>query len=737
MSNSSDTNNPASGGLQAMLARLKGIVQTDPTPDVPPPPTEAPNAADDSTPPPDEPAAAPEVPSPPAEAANNTPVALIPETPSVQILTPQPVAPPPAAGPILCPVCGTPHAGTGANCSDCGYYFSAADLARSSADPSAPKAPAVKLQNRFEMGELLREHQGFARYRGLDHGDGTVAPVPVIILKQELAKGGIDTSAPAMALPMEMDDFGDEIMPSFDDALITASPATEIIPSRQGWPGVAWERTLLTTHEQPGLPRIVADFQLDGFEYLVEEVPLGRSLYDAWDDLDLSTREKYGLLAQVAETMHSLHQGCAMLEALRPEIVVVTDDGQARLTDLGDLLPLPIPADVPLRGTLYTAPELMAGKGDPRAVLYSFGGLLYSLQVGRELQEKVDFDRPGNPKPFIPRFPDIHPAFGRLMSKTFRREPDSRFPTDEAGKEDPTGFVELIRTLNVMGRTMDLCRLEIAAWTTIGMVRTGNEDAYALLHSTETRQDDTGDASIILLADGMGGYEAGEVAAALAIQIARQVLIQQKPFSSVAGLSAFPADPLSSASRPEGHAPLPTDVEVVKQQLKAAVKEANRQVFAASRAPGTKRRGMGCTLEVVYVDGRNVIVGHVGDSRTYHLHEGQLVQLTRDQTLVNRLVELGTLTAEEAETHPRRNELQQAVGGQPDVEPGIYHGVLKPGDWVLVCSDGLTNHINSIQLKEMLLSEAQSAEQAARRLVNFANIEGATDNATVVVVRAT
>jgi len=295
----------------------------------------------------------------------------------------------------------------------------------------------------------------------------------------------------------------------------------------------------------------------------------------------------------------------------------------------------------------------------------------------------MDFDRPGNPKPFIPRFPDIHPAFGRLISKTFRREPESRFPTDEAGKEDATGFVELIRTLNVMGRTMDLCRLEIAAWTTIGMVRTGNEDAYALIHATEARQDDCGDAAILLLADGMGGYEAGEVAAALAIQVSRQVLTQQKPFTSVAGQSAFPTDPLSAANRPEGHAPPPTDVDVVKQQLKAAVKEANRQVFTASRAPGSKRRGMGCTLEVVYVDGRNVVVCHVGDSRTYHLHEGRLVQLTRDQTLVNRLVELGTLTAEEAETHPRRNELQQAVGGQPDVEPGIYHGVLKPatGYW--------------------------------------------------------
>ena len=88
---------------------------------------------------------------------------------------------------------------------------------------------------------------------------------------------------------------------------------------------------------------------------------------------------------------------------------------------------------------------------------------------------------------------------------------------------------------------------------------------------------------------------------------------------------------------------------------------------------------MGCTAEAVYLDGRNVVVGHVGDSRTYHLSEGRLIQLTRDQTLVNRLVELGTLTPEEAETHPRRNELQQAVGGQPDVEPGDIRRRLEAG----------------------------------------------------------
>ena len=179
-------------------------------------------------------------------------------------------------------------------------------------------------------------------------------------------------------------------------------------------------------------------------------------------------------------------------------------------------------------------------------------------------------------------------------------------------------------------------------------------------------------------------------------------------------------------------------VPACKEVLKAALKHANKEVFAFSRTPGKGKRTMGCTAEAVYVDCQNVIVGHVGDSRTYHLHQGRLIQLTRDQTLVNRLVELGQLTAEEAENHDRKNELQQAIGAQPDVDPGIYHGKLKRGDWVLVCSDGLTNHIPNSDLEKMLTREAAgSAEDAARPLLNLVNLRGATDNATIVVVRAT
>ncbi len=94
------------------------------------------------------------------------------------------------------------------------------------------------------------------------------------------------------------------------------------------------------------------------------------------------------------------------------------------------------------------------------------------------------------------------------------------------------------------------------------------------------------------------------------------------------------------------------------------------------------------------------------------------------------------MTPEEAEKHPRRSELQQAIGGHADVEPAVYQADLHPGDWVLVCSDGITNHASADVLREMLLSGV-SAESVARRLVNYVNLHGATDNATVVVVRAT
>jgi len=648
--------------------------------------------------------------------------------PVARAVAPAPVAPAPTAAPEPCPACGTVRKPSAQFCDDCGWMFSAsAGLALPSAPASSiansrakpmPAAATTRLQGRFEVRELTNERLGILRYRGFDQQRG----LPVTIVAAAVAPVAEVLSDVDPGDTLHAGDVEEEILPGFDDdvpiAAITDGPALT------GWPTVQWEKDLLLAANHPALPAVLDSFVEGDTEYLVLTAPKGRELWEAWDDPDLDAQARYGWLEQIAAGLQALHGAGAILEGIRPELITVTEEGQAVIGDLADLLPLPIPAGVPIRATLYTAPELILDpqNADSRSDLYSFGAMLYALEYLHHPLEEKDFERPYVPLQITERFPDVHPLFLRLINKTFCRDVHTRFPTDEASKKDTTGITELMDALGVCRRTFDHVRFDVAAWTTTGMVRTGNEDAFAFLHGVESRQDELYEYALVLLCDGMGGYEAGEIAAALAISEIRKYLLGQPMFAALSGKEA-----------PQG----PVDVEAVKKALEAALKLANKEVFTAGRTPGRGRRGMGCTAEAIYLDSRNVIVGHVGDSRVYHLHRGRLKQLTRDQTLVNRLVELGQLTEAEAEDHPRKNELQQAIGGQPDVVVGLYHGQLGRGDWVLVCSDGLSNHISNQELEKMLTREAAySAEEAARRLLNLVNLRGATDNATIVVVRA-
>jgi len=303
------------------------------------------------------------------------------------------------------------------------------------------------------------------------------------------------------------------------------------------------------------------------------------------------------------------------------------------------------------------------------------------------------------------------------------------------------------------------------------MYRSGNEDAYAVVHSADAKQDDGDEMALVILTDGMGGMDSGEVAAAMAVQILRTELLTQPPFARLAagaspvqrqtefaqrmldaanpdaGLNDAPTnDDVQAAMRDQSgwrmaglinrsllRDPNAREPEACRDRIMLAMKEANRQIHQAAKN-GLGPRGMGCTGELVYLDGSMVIIGHVGDSRTYHLTNGRFMQVTRDHTLVNRLIELGQLTPEEAEYHPRRSELQQAIGGRAEVDPELYQLQLRPGDWLLVCSDGLTNQIRPERI-QAVLQRSGTAEKAARHLVNLANLEGATDNVTVVVIR--
>lgn len=658
---------------------------------------------------------------------------------AAQVVEPPP-PPPPVSPPEVCQSCGATRNSELSYCEDCGWMFPA----ESSAAPfpgsastlrtaAMPSSAALRLKNRYEVGALISERQGVCRYRGLDHGGNglpvPVAPVPIVIVQSALPEmiEPILEGVPVAVVPSPngaaLDD--DEILPGFDEPMAVAKPI-EGTPIGQGdaWPNLAWEKGVLDRANHPSLPAVLDAFTENHSDYLIEELPQGRSLWDAWDDDDTDGNARYGWLEQLAQGMDTLHKAGAVLEGVRPELIVITPSGQAMVAELTDLLPMPLPANPPIRATHYTAPELILNPegADARATLYSFGAMLYSLEYLHHALEDKDFEHQFSPKQITNRYPDAHPLLIRIVNKTFVRDPNMRFPTDESAKTDSSGMAELIHSLQTCRRTFDNVRLDIAAWTTTGMVRTGNEDAFAVLHGIDARQDELWEYAMVLLCDGMGGYEAGEVAAAMAIQEMRKYLLAQPMFASLAG-----GEPPTDA----------INVRACQDTILAALKHANKQVYTSARIPGRGRRGMGCTAECVYVDAGNVIVGHVGDSRTYHLHHGRLTQLTRDQTLVNRLVELGQLTLAEAENHSRKNELQQAIGGQPEVAPDLYSAKLRRGDWVLVCSDGLTNHVPAADLEKMLTREAAySAEEAARRLLNLVNLRGATDNATIVVIRA-
>jgi serine/threonine protein phosphatase PrpC len=681
----------------------------------------------------------------PAEVPVAAPIALAAE-PNVPILQAMPVAPaaPPVAEPAPaalapCAACGATRKPGQTYCDDCGYLFpndGKIAMAAPSANPSPavssplpsasravamPQATPTRIRNnRFELGGMIApERNGIRRHRGFDHASGK--PVPVVIAAANVLP--VTEVEEPIAVAEAVDD---DIVPSFDfDMPGTAPVAQAVLAGEAGaaWPSLAWERQLLEKSRNPALPTVVDSFIENDVEYLVESAPAGRNIWDAWDDIDSTSNDRYTWLQQICLGLDAVHQGGAIFDGLTPDMLAVTDAGQAYIADLSGLLPLPVPSGVQIPASLYTAPELILSPhtADARADMYSFGAILYSLEYLHHPLEEKDFERQFQPRQITDRFPDVHPLFLRLINKTFVREIFTRFPTDEGTKTDPTGFKELHYTLGVCRKAFDTVRLDIACWTTTGMIRTGNEDAFTVLHGVDSRQDELVEYAMVLLADGMGGYDAGEVAAAMAMNELRKYFLQQPMFAGLTG----------------GTPPEKVDPQAYMKTIDAALRHANKEVFTASRTPGKGKRGMGCTAQAVYVDNRHVIVGHVGDSRTYHIHRGRLIQLTRDQTLVNRLVELRQLTEAEAENHPRKNELQQAIGGQPDVVPGVHHGALQRGDWVLVCSDGLTNHISNKELEQMLTREtSNSAEEAARRLLNLCNLRGATDNATIVVIRA-
>ena len=228
---------------------------------------------------------------------------------------------------------------------------------------------------------------------------------------------------------------------------------------------------------------------------------------------------------------------------------------------------------------------------------------------------------------------------------------------------------------------------EKAALTDVGRQRQSNEDSYLEREP------------LFAVADGMGGARAGEVASRMAVEA----------FESTA-----PGD------GPE-------------EQLRGVAREANRRIYEMAQSD-SEHAGMGTTLTAAMVAGRDVAVGHVGDSRLYRFRDGKLERLTEDHSLVEELVRQGRITPEEAETHPQRSIITRALGPEPDVDVETFTHTGRGGDVYLICSDGLSGMVPEEEMVA-ILDQSLSLKEAAYRLVDAANEAGGKDNITVVLFR--
>jgi PPM family protein phosphatase len=240
---------------------------------------------------------------------------------------------------------------------------------------------------------------------------------------------------------------------------------------------------------------------------------------------------------------------------------------------------------------------------------------------------------------------------------------------------------------------------EFYALTDRGRARTNNEDSVALDEAV----------GLAVLADGMGGYNAGEVASGMATAFIRSELGHW----------------LAEATREVSD-------HDVRRAMDVCVDNANRAIFNAANA-NPQYAGMGTTLVVAALRGDRLLLGHIGDSRAYRWREGRLVQLTRDHSLLQEQLDAGLISAEQAALSLNKNLVTRAVGVEDIVLLETHHHALAPDDWILMCSDGLSDMLDDDHIADVLQGHNQVAD-AAHALVEAANEAGGRDNIAVILV---
>jgi PPM family protein phosphatase len=249
-------------------------------------------------------------------------------------------------------------------------------------------------------------------------------------------------------------------------------------------------------------------------------------------------------------------------------------------------------------------------------------------------------------------------------------------------------------------------KLSFKGVTDVGRKREANEDCFAVV--PEDR--------LFVVADGMGGHAAGEVASRLAVSAIADFIASTRRDAEI----TWPFDYDTSMSM-EGN------------RLKTAIRLANQRILDTI-AHKKDLEGMGTTLVGAIMSEARLCVAHVGDSRAYLIRDGAISQITSDHSWVNEQVKLGFLTRQDAGRHPFRNVVTRALGSKDDVVVDVSEQDMRRGDYLLLCSDGLNTMIDDESIVRTVISHGNDVEKAAVALVDLANENGGEDNVTVIIV---
>lgn len=495
---------------------------------------------------------------------------------------------------------------------------------------------------------------------------------------------------------------------------------------------LARQKELLSGLSQDGFVVPLDFFTQDGYDYAAAPWP-GTRLEDQCAISGAQSPEEVAeILKSVLGKLSVLHQHGLLSRSIQPGRIWRSDDGEILLDLWERTCDLKHSEDDDAVCSVtpgYSAPEMYGlGRLGAHTDLFSLAAVGYFLLTGKKLNldSRESF--------FVIDPPQVEGAEDliKVLMKGLRKTPENRFESAQAMMEalENPGLVEehvpapapapkpapvVAKASN--GRSAP-SGPQVAMYSHVGRVRRINQDACLELRFSYYEKSQRFEAWLVTVIDGMGGEAEGDKAASLALRTIAQEVV---------------ASDLSLRDGRKTTVLLPDDLDQrCNYVLERAIQAANRTIFEYASLDES-RRGMGCTLTACLLAGNKAYFAQVGDTRGYHGRE-RLVQITTDHSLVGRLVAMGSITDEEARVSPQRSIIYRALGTNPEVEVDLFQHDVKPGDRLLLCSDGVWEYFEAGEF-ENLVMVPKSPDDICHHLVNLCLDRGADDNATIAVIQ--